>query len=82
MKQHKDMLPVRLGQFKTNDEALADTDYTDLIGKDLMGSEIDKIIIDRETARIKAYYEGINHPDAEMKANEYYKDAMQRVYDN
>ena len=70
------MLPVRLGQFASNDEALADTDYTDLIGKNMTGSEIDMEIIRRETDRIEQYYNDENDPMAKEKAAEFKRSAM------
>ena len=78
---HKDMLAVRLGMYNTNDEALEEySEGSDLIGTNMMGSEIDKILIERESDRIKKYYESIDHPDAELKANEFYKSAMTNVF--
>ena len=69
------MLPVRLGIYKSNAEALADTDFTD-IDPNKMGSEIDMEIIERETTRIEKFYTDENDPKAKEKAQEYRASAI------
>ena len=71
------MLSVRLGEYSSNDEALADTDYTDLIGTNLSGSEIDEIIIEREYNRVKEYY--ADNPEGERMAMDWKREAIKRT---
>ena len=78
--KHKDMLSVRLGTFKSNDEALEDyPDGADLIGTNMMGSDIDKLLIDREANRIQTYYEDQKDPKAAEKANQFKSSAMKAI---
>ena len=77
--KHKDMLSVRNGTFKSNKEALEDYAEAADIDPNMMGSDIDALLIDREAQRIQTYYEGQNDPEAMMKAKEFKSSAMKAI---
>ena len=69
MKTFKDMLTVRIGRAKTNEEALAGSDYEHLAG--LSGSEIDEAIIKDVYAQEMSYYK--DDLEGQKTAKENYK---------
>ena len=79
--KHKDMLSVRNGTYKSNDEALEEySEGADLIGSDMLGSDIDMLLVDREAKRIQTYYEGQNQAEEGlMKSKEWKAQAIKNI---
>ena len=74
----KGILPVRLGLEPDNKTALRQLGMDETLADTMSDREIDELIVNNETARIKEYYAG-KDLDGTRQAEEYKQQAMKNI---
>ena len=74
----KGILPVRLGLEPDNKTALRQLGMDENLADTMSDRDLDMLIINNETARIKAYYSS-KDMDGASQAEEYKKQAMKNI---
>ena len=73
------MKTVREGNFKSNEEALADTGFEHLIKEGLSGSDIDKKLIEDEYNKAMKYYEDKGDMDGQERVTKLYREQLKYI---
>ena len=77
----KGILPVRLGLEPDNKTALRQLGMDETLADTMSDREIDELIVNNETARIKEYYASKDE-DGTRQAEEYKQQAMKNIHND